>query len=226
MIEDIIRSGVEQFTDELEQNSADYKRAVNELNEIEDVNDSENELPSVNRNKSDENRTEESHRKTYTGMINQLLPNQIFVFGSNTQGRHSKGAALTARNKFGAIYRQAEGPQGQSYAIITKDLTKSTHPSRTEDQIIEQIHNLYEYARQNPDKEFVVAYSGTGSNLNAYSNEEMANMFASEEIPSNLVFEQTFDELVSRYEITHNSNILSEEELKEAQEIKKHCKGE
>ena len=43
MIEDIIRSGVEQFTDELEQNSADYKRAVNELNEIEDINDSENE---------------------------------------------------------------------------------------------------------------------------------------------------------------------------------------
>lgn len=226
MIEDIIRSGVEQFTDELEQNSSDYKRAVNELNEIEDIDDSENELPSVNRNKSDENRTEESHRKTYTGMINQLLPNQIFVFGSNTQGRHSKGAALTARNKFGAIYGQAEGPQGQSYAIITKDLTKSTHPSRTEDQIIEQIHNLYEYARQNPDKEFVVAYSGTGSNLNAYSNEEMAKMFASEEIPSNIVFEQTFDELVSRYEITHNSNILSEEELKEAQEIKKHCKGE
>ena len=43
MIEDIIRSGVEQFTDELEQNSADYKRAVNELDEIEDINDSENE---------------------------------------------------------------------------------------------------------------------------------------------------------------------------------------
>ena len=60
MIEDIIRSGVEQFTDELEQNSADYKRAVNELDEIEDINDSENELPSANRNKSDENRTKES----------------------------------------------------------------------------------------------------------------------------------------------------------------------
>ena len=136
-------------------------------------------------------------RKTYSGMIQNLAPNQVFVFGSNTQGRHSKGAALTAKNKFGAIYGQAEGPQGQSYAIITKDLTKNTHPSRTPEQIKEQIHNLYEYARENPDKEFLVAYSGKGTNLNAYSNQEMADMFSSEPIPNNIVFEQKFNELIS-----------------------------
>lgn len=135
-------------------------------------------------------------RKTYTGMINSLEPNQIFVFGSNTQGRHGKGAALIAKNKFGAEYGNPEGPQGQSYAIITKDLTKRTHPSRTPEQIKEQIHNLYEYARENPDKEFLVAYSGTGQNLNAYSNQEMANMFSSEPIPDNIVFEQSFNELI------------------------------
>lgn len=136
-------------------------------------------------------------RKTYSGMIQNLAPNQVFVFGSNTQGRHGKGAALTAKNKFGAIYGQAEGPQGQSYAIITKDLTKNTHPSRTPEQIKEQIHNLYEYARENPDKEFLVAYSGKGTNLNAYSNQEMADMFSSEPIPNNIVFEQEFNELIS-----------------------------
>lgn len=125
-------------------------------------------------------------RKTYSGMIQNLAPNQVFVFGSNTQGKHGKGAALTAKNKFGAIYGQAEGPQGQSYAIITKDLTKNTHPSRTPEQIKEQIHNLYEYARENPDKEFLVAYSGKGTNLNAYSNQEMADMFSSEPIPITL----------------------------------------
>lgn len=135
-------------------------------------------------------------RKTYTGMINSLEPNQIFVFGSNTQGRHGKGAALMAKNKFGAEYGNPEGPQGQSYAIITKDLTKRTHPSRTPEQIKEQIHNLYEYAKENPDKEFLVAYSGTGQNLNAYSNQEMANMFGSEPIPDNIVFEQSFNELI------------------------------
>lgn len=135
-------------------------------------------------------------RKTYSGMIQNLAPNQVFVFGSNTQGKHGKGAALTAKNKFGAIYGQAEGPQGQSYAIITKDLTKNTRPSRTPEQIKEQVHNLYEYARENPDKEFLVAYSGKGTNLNAYSNQEMADMFGSEPIPNNIVFEQEFNKLI------------------------------
>ena len=135
-------------------------------------------------------------RKTYTGKIESLKSNQVFVFGSNTQGRHGKGAALTARQKFGAIYGQSEGPQGQSYAIITKDLTKSKHPSRTKEQIIEQISKLYEYAKQNPDKEFLIAYSGTGANLNAYSNQEMADMFNSLDIPQNIVFEESFNQLI------------------------------
>ena len=152
-------------------------------------------------------------RKTYSGMIQSLTPNQVFVFGSNTQGRHGKGAALTAKNKFGAIYGQAEGPQGQSYAIITKDLTKRTHPSRTPEQIKEQIHNLYEYARENPDKEFLVAYSGTGKNLNAYSNQEMANMFGSEEIPNNIVFEEEFDKLISIQSEFNNKNEFPTDEM-------------
>ena len=152
-------------------------------------------------------------RKTYSGMIQSLTPNQVFVFGSNTQGRHGKGAALTAKNKFGAMYGQAEGPQGQSYAIITKDLTKRTHPSRTPEQIKEQIHNLYEYARENPDKEFLVAYSGTGKNLNAYSNQEMANMFGSEEIPNNIVFEEEFDKLISIQSEFNNKNEFPTDEM-------------
>lgn len=139
-----------------------------------------------------------NENKTYSGMIDKLNPNQIFVFGSNTQGRHGKGAALTARNKFGAIYGQAEGLQGQSYAIITKDLTKTIHPSRTKEQIIEQINKLYDFANENPDKEFLVAYSGTGSNLNNYSNQEMADMFNRPFIPNNITFESEFFKLMHR----------------------------
>jgi hypothetical protein len=60
--------------------------------------------------------------------IKDLKENEIFVFGSNRQGRHGKGSALTARNKFGAIYGQSEGLQGQSYAIITKELRKEYQP--------------------------------------------------------------------------------------------------
>ena len=62
--------------------------------------------------------------KVYKGTILKLKPNQIFVFGSNTQGRHGKGAALCAKERFGAIYGQAYGLQGQSYAIVTKELLK------------------------------------------------------------------------------------------------------
>jgi len=43
----------------------------------------------------------------------------IFVFGSNTSGRHGKGAALTARKEHGAVYGLAEGLSGQSYALPT-----------------------------------------------------------------------------------------------------------
>ncbi len=49
-------------------------------------------------------------------------PTVIFVFGSNREGRHGKGAALEARNKWGAIYGKPYGLQGRSYAIVTKEL--------------------------------------------------------------------------------------------------------
>ena len=141
----------------------------------------------------------ESERDTYSGHIDKLNENEIFVFGSNTEGRHGKGAALVAR-KFGAIYGVSSGPQGRTFAIITKDLTKQRHPSRTEDQIKSEISSLYDYANENPDKRFLVAYSGIGANLNAYSNDEMAEMFAFRSIPSNIVFESEFNKLVSRFE--------------------------
>ncbi len=51
--------------------------------------------------------------------IDSLLPDHIFVFGSNILGYHTGGASRTARKKFGAIWGQPEGLQGQSYAIPT-----------------------------------------------------------------------------------------------------------
>jgi len=133
---------------------------------------------------------------TYKENITHLNSNQIFVFGSNTEGRHGKGAALIARNKFGAVYGQAKGIQGQSYAIVTKDLTKNTHPSISNDEIVEQIKVLYQFAMLNIDKEFLIAYSGNSINLNGYSAKEMANMFNCSTIPSNIIFEENFYKLI------------------------------
>lgn len=135
--------------------------------------------------------------KTYEGLINKIKGDQIFVFGSNPEGRHGKGAALWARQHAGAIYGIGYGRQGRSYAIVTKDLRKKIHPSISREHIIEQIVTLYEYANKNEELEFLIAYSGTGTNLNGYSNQDMADMFREAgDIPNNMVFEVEFSKLV------------------------------
>ena len=136
--------------------------------------------------------------KTYQGVITSLPPNGIFVYGANTEGRHGLGAAKVAREKFGAIYGKT-GLQGQSYGIITKDLGATSHPSVSVDEILKQIEYLYEFARHEPGLEFYVAYSGKGKNLNGYTPDQMAGMFASHPVPDNIVFEEEFHRLVHRY---------------------------
>lgn len=51
--------------------------------------------------------------------ITSLGRKDIFVFGSNLAGHHGGGAARVAYNRFGAIWGQGEGLQGNSYAIPT-----------------------------------------------------------------------------------------------------------
>lgn len=133
--------------------------------------------------------------RTYKGHITTLDPYEIFVFGANTQGRHGKGAALTAM-RFGAIYGQSAGLQGQCWAIITKDLTKSRHPSVPQAIIEHQIMKLYVYAEEYWWNDFLVAYQGKGVNLNGYPPSQMAAMFAAYPIPDNIVFETNFYKLI------------------------------
>jgi hypothetical protein len=137
--------------------------------------------------------------QTYKGPLKELPPNSIFVFGSNTEGRHGKGAALWARLNAGAIYGQARGLQGSSYAIITKDLTKQRHPSISKNDITKQIEQFYQYIKDCKELGFeinaYVAYMDT-PNLNGYTPQEMADMFkAAGNIPSNVIFEQSFSKL-------------------------------
>lgn len=51
--------------------------------------------------------------------IQELKPNEIFVFGSNLEGQHGGGAALLAYRKWGAVWGQGVGLQGQTYGIPT-----------------------------------------------------------------------------------------------------------
>ena len=54
-------------------------------------------------------------------METQQINKPIFVFGSNTAGRHGLGAAKVALSRFGALYGQGYGLQGNSFGIPTKD---------------------------------------------------------------------------------------------------------
>lgn len=105
-------------------------------------------------------------------IIESLNPNEIFVFGSNLGGYHGAGAAWTAYHKFGAIYHQGEGIQGQSYAIPTKDMKLRVIPL----PIIQVfVDNFIQYAIDHPDKRFLVTAIGCG--LANYSYEEIAPLF-------------------------------------------------
>lgn len=77
-------------------------------------------------------KTKKEHNRNFQGVgdtpldtkftpdnINTLGRRDIFVFGSNLAGHHAGGAARTALNRFGAIWGQGEGLQGNSYAIPT-----------------------------------------------------------------------------------------------------------
>lgn len=134
--------------------------------------------------------------KTYTNLPAPSAE-KILVFGSNTEGRHGKGSALLARQEWGAKYGQARGLQGNSYAIVTKDLNQSIHPSIPVLSILWEINKLYTFAKLSPELEFYVVYKGNSTNLNGYSSLQMAKMFGVfTNIPENIIFEESFAELV------------------------------
>lgn len=129
--------------------------------------------------------------KYYTGNI-KPEKDVIFVFGSNPEGRHGKGAAYIAKRDFGAKYGQGEGLQGNSYALPTKDLRvkknggfKSISPKK----ITENIEKLYGVAKNNPNKKFMIAYRNTHvKSLNGYTGLEMMDMFNNAGvIPENII---------------------------------------
>ena len=86
--------------------------------------------------------------------ISKLAPNEIFVFGSNLEGMHGGGAALTAYKKFGAVWGQGTGLQGQSYAIPTMQGGVET--------IKPYVDEFIQFAKEHPNLKFLVTPIGCG----------------------------------------------------------------
>jgi hypothetical protein len=98
----------------------------------------------------------------------------IFVFGSNSAGRHGAGAAREALKNWGAIYGQGEGRQGMAYGICTKDHNIQT---RSLESIDISVLGFIEYAKAHPELGFLVTKIGTG--LAGLSESDIAPMFLS-----------------------------------------------
>lgn len=99
--------------------------------------------------------------------ITELKENEIFVFGSNLEGMHGGGAARLAYNKFGAIWGQGVGLQGQSYGIPTM------HGGI--DAIKPYVDEFIEFAKSHPELTFLVTRIGCG--IAGFSDEEIAPLF-------------------------------------------------
>ncbi|KOX50213.1 hypothetical protein ADL19_19290 [Streptomyces purpurogeneiscleroticus] len=100
-------------------------------------------------------------------------PGTVFVFGSNARGIHGKGAALTAKQRHGAVSGVGEGFRGQSYAIPTKDSRIKPLPL---DAIEWHVIRFLQFAAEHPDMQFFVTRIGCG--LAGYFDDEIAPFFA------------------------------------------------
>ena len=140
--------------------------------------------------------------KEYIGFtpdyIDTLLPGQIFVFGSNTLGYHTGGASGTARKKFGAIWGQAEGLQGQCYAIPV-DYGKNI---RKDKEVKEAIERFIDFAKANPDLFFLVTRVGCG--IAGYHDEEMAQFFVGALELKNVSLPKSFVDALGGGETNYN----------------------
>lgn len=96
----------------------------------------------------------------------------VFVFGSNLEGRHGKGAAKAAYERYGAIYYKGAGAMGHCYAIPTKS---TPYKRRTLDEIRASVETFKQYARAQPHQTFFVTRIGCGRA--GYRDEDIAPMF-------------------------------------------------
>lgn len=118
--------------------------------------------------------------------ISELKPNEIFVFGSNLAGSHGGGAAQLAYKRFGAIWGQGVGLQGQSYAIPTM------HGGV--DAIQPYVDEFIEFAFIHYEYKFLVTPIGCG--IAGFTAEEIAPLFEDSIDLPNVILPKSFVEVI------------------------------
>ncbi|MCM1293816.1 MAG: hypothetical protein NC230_09615 [Bacteroides sp.] len=120
--------------------------------------------------------------------IKHLEPDDIFVFGSNLEGMHMGGAARAAYDKFGAIWGQGVGPQGQSYAIPTMQGGVET--------IKPYVDEFINLAREWDQNTFYVTRIGCG--IAGFTDEEIAPLFDKAYDLYNVRLPKSFADIIER----------------------------
>lgn len=120
--------------------------------------------------------------KISPNIITSLAPNEVFVFGSNINGFHAGGAARIAYDRFGAIWEQGVGIQGQSYAIPTMQGGVEV--------IRQYVDDFIQYANEHPENIFLVTRIGCG--IAGYSDMQIAPLFQSAMTMENIALPESF----------------------------------
>jgi len=118
--------------------------------------------------------------RTTPEKITSLKPDEIFVFGSNGAGAHGGGAARVAHERFGAVWGQGDGLQGQAYGIDTMsgDAVMADAAAR-----------FIAYAAAHPELTFLLTPVGCG--IAGYRPEQVAPLFSG--LPPNVTVPAAFE---------------------------------
>lgn len=122
------------------------------------------------------------NRKYTPERITSLEKNEIFVFGSNLAGAHGGGAAWLAMNRFGAVWGQGVGLQGQCYAIPTMQGGVET--------IKPYVDEFIAFAKNNPNLVFLVTKIGCG--IAGFTEQEIAPLFREALNVGNIILPEEF----------------------------------
>lgn len=139
----------------------------------------------------DENQGKGIGSKMYEDIIDKLAEQGDYITPGNVVETNHKWEALQKQGRTKEV--TLENGEHILVAIPKNRITQNRNyqlKSISEKTIIENIKELYRVARQNPNKQFKVAYRNTDkASLNGYTGLEMIDMFLKAgNIPSNIVF--------------------------------------
>jgi len=146
--------------------------------------------------------------------ISNLAHNEIFVFGSNLEGKHYGGAARFAVMKFGAEMGNPIGLQGQSYAIPTLSAPGGARncDKLPPQEIGKYVQEFANFASQNPNMFFYVTPIGCG--IAGFTEQEIAPLFKCCVGMQNVALPQSFVDILGINESKSRIKyVLTETEL-------------